>query len=591
MAPRDTAGRGAVSVLLAALLGTLAQPVAAQPFTQIVEITSGLASPIGIIHAGDGRNRLFVVEQRGVIRVWDGILRATPFLDLTALTCTGMCGEERGLLGLAFHPNYETNGFFYVFYTSAADGALVIARYSVSADINVANPGSALVLLRIPHPVANHNGGHLVFGPDLYLYAGTGDGGGGGDPDENGQDIDTLLGKILRIDVNGDGFPADPSRNYAIPPTNPYAGATAGADEVWHHGLRNPWHFSFDRATGEMLIGDVGQNLWEEIDLAPAGTAGINFGWDCREGAHPYSDNNGDENDDCPAGNAGLTDPILEYPHNDVNTGAFIGCSVTGGSVLRNLPRHAFHGNYFYGDFCTGRIWRGVRGGGGAWTALQLFDTSFSVSGFGEGESGRLYFTHRGGSLQWLAPYTFADVTATFWAWPHIEAIYTAGITTGCGPGPSFCVGSTTTRAEMAVFLVRGIHGPAFVPPPATGVFADVPAGYWAASHVEQLFDDGVTTGCATNPLRFCPSDPVTRAEMAIFLLRSRHGAGYTPPPATGTVFTDVAASSFAAAWIEQLAAEGITTGCAPGRYCPGGLTTRAEMAAFLARTFALALP
>ncbi|HEY9421289.1 MAG TPA: S-layer homology domain-containing protein, partial [Thermoanaerobaculia bacterium] len=186
---------------------------------------------------------------------------------------------------------------------------------------------------------------------------------------------------------------------------------------------------------------------------------------------------------------------------------------------------------------------------------------------------------------------TFSDVAADFWAWPFVEALAAAGLTTGCAAG-QFCPETSVSRAETAAFLVRGIHGPGFVPPPATGtVFQDVPADYWAASWIEQIFQDGLTSGCASAPPRFCPEQPLTRAEMAVFLLRAKHGGAYTPPAATGTVFSDVPAGDWAASWIEQLAAEGITTGCAPGLYCPEAPVSRAQMAAFLTRTFSLPLP
>jgi glucose/arabinose dehydrogenase len=299
-----------LSILLS--LGA-ALPAAAAPgsFITTVQIAGSLPNAVGVTNAGDGSGRLFVAQQTGQIRIWNGAqILATPFLDISALSssCSGGCGE-RGLLGLAFHPSFETNGLFYVYYTRQSDGALQVARYHASPGANVAD-NSGTVLLTILHPNnANHNGGQLAFGPDGYLYIGTGDGGGGGDPDENGQNITTLLGKILRIDVGNTG-----AGSYAIPPTNPFAGATAGADEVWAYGLRNPWRFSFDRATGDLYIGDVGQNLWEEIDFQAAGAAGgRNYGWDCREGKHDYSDPNGDMNAGCPVPSV---DPILEYGHN-----------------------------------------------------------------------------------------------------------------------------------------------------------------------------------------------------------------------------------------------------------------------------------
>jgi glucose/arabinose dehydrogenase len=585
-------------LILALLLGLAAgAPAAAAPgsFVSILQVTGGLADPIGVTNAGDGSGRLFIVQQTGQIRIWDGSqILATPFLDLSSAIspCTpNNCGE-RGLLGLAFHPNYESNGFFYVYYTRASDNDIVVARYQVSGDPNIANPSSALTLLVIEHSLRpNHNGGQLAFGPDGYLYMGVGDGGGGDDPDESGQNINTLLGKILRIDVNGDSFPADPNRNYAIPPNNPFAGATVGEDEIWDFGLRNPWRFSFDRLTGDFYIGDVGQGVWEEIDFQAASSlGGLNFGWDVLEGMHCHEDS---PSGSCNAFlNGGSTLPILEYPHTDPNTGTFIGCSVTGGFVFRNLPHHSFFGNYFYGDFCTGRIWRGIRGGGGAWTSLQILDTSFRISSFGESETGRLYFTHLPtsgiGSLQWLAFHSFADVPPTHFAWSFVESVYGAGITGGCG-GDNFCPESAITRAQMAVFLLVAKHGPGYTPPPATGtVFNDVPATSFAAAYIEQLFHEGIATGCGGG--NYCPDSPVTREQMAVFLLSAQEGAGYTPPACT-PLFADVPCSSPFAPWINELARRGVTSGCGGGNYCPSASVTRGQMAVFLATTFGLPRP
>lgn len=554
-------------------------------------VTSGLTAPVGATHAGDGSGRLFIVEQVGRIRIWDGTqLLPTPFLSLSVGPgcSTTSCGE-RGLLGLAFHPNYENNGLFYVFYTRPSDGALTIARYGVSSNPNVANT-TGTVLLTIPHSRGNHNGGQLAFGSDGYLYIGTGDGGDGGDPDENGQNTNALLGKILRIDVDRDDFPNDSARNYGIPATNPFVGIT-GADEVWDYGLRNPWRFSFDRANGNLFIGDVGQGIWEEIDLDPAGTGGHNFGWDCREGAHDYNDPNGDGNTGC--GSVVSVDPILEFDHSPE-------CSVTGGYVYRGLANSTLlTGKYLFSDYCSGKIWRGIPGTGGSWT----FDynnplpvtASFGLTSFGEDELGRIYVTYSNGGLYWLSPYTFSDVAPTNTYWRFVEAISETGLTTGCtvGTPPSYCPDQDVSRAQMAIFLLRGRHGGAYMPPPATGtVFADVAATDFAAAWIEQLYAEGITTGCAMSPLRYCPTASVRRDEMAAFLLRAKHGSGYTPPPATGTVFADVPVY-WAAPWIERLYAEGITTGCAtnPLRYCPDDTVLRGPMAAFLSRTFALPLP
>ena len=561
-------------------------------------ITSGLSGPIGAVNAGDGSGRLFIVQQRGQIRIWNGSqLLSTPFLDISSLV--GPCGTsgcgERGLLGLAFHPSYGTNGYFFVYYTRVSNGDVQVARYHVSANPNVADAASGLVLLTIPHSSqANHNGGQLAFGSDGYLYIGVGDGGGGGDPYENGQNKTTLLAKLLRIDVDSDGFPADTARNYAIPSTNPFA-AGGGAPEVWAYGLRNPWRFSFDRLTHDLYIADVGQDTLEEVDFQPAGAAGgRNYGWDCREANSNYNDTSDTVNHpqvlntDCPG--KSFTEPVLQYSH---SAG---GCSITGGFVYRGRPASSLlTGNYLYGDFCSGKIWRGIPPAAGAgWTSQQLSVPTFAnLTSFGQGDDGRIYLVSSGGNVEWLAPYTFQDVPATHWAWPYVEALFENGVTTGCDATPNFCVGTQVNRAEMAVFLVRALHGASFTPPAPTGVFADVPPTYWAAGYIEQLYRDGVTTGCAASPLRYCPGNPVTRAEMALFLLRAEHGGGYTPPAGSGTLFSDVPSSHFAVDWIERLYAEGITTGCAanPLRYCPADPVGRDQMAAFLVRTFNLQVP
>lgn len=349
-------------------------------------VASGLDQPVQVTHAGDGTGRLFVVEQAGTIRiVRNGAVLPTPFLDLSSLI---LYGSERGLLGLAFHPNYKTNGRFYVNYTRAGDGATVLAHYRVSsANPNLANPGSAHVLMTIAQPYANHNGGQLLFSPvDGCLYVGMGDGGSGGDPLNHGQNISTLLGAMLRLDVDG----ATP---YAIPTDNPYVGRD-GLDEIWAIGLRNPWRFSFDRETGDLYIGDVGQNLWEEIDYQAAGTpGGLNFGWRCKEGTHDYNFTG-----DCAS--LQLTDPIAEYSHSE-------GRSVTGGFVYRGRAYPALVGRYFYADYVEGKIWSTHKLGSNpeTWSPPTLeLDTGLNISAFGEDETGELYVVDRtGGTLRRLA--------------------------------------------------------------------------------------------------------------------------------------------------------------------------------------------
>ena len=256
---------------------------------QLQLVVSGLNLPVTVTNAGDGSGRLFIVQQTGQIRILNGgTLLPTPFLNISGLV--SCCGEQ-GLLGLAFHPDYANNGFFYVNYTNVA-GNTVVARYEVSpTDPNVADPNSAQTVLTQNQPFSNHNGGQLAFGPDGYLYIALGDGGSGGDPQENGQNLQTWLGKILRVDINGDDFPGDPNRNYAVPPGNPFVGDPNALDEIWAYGVRNPWRCTFDRLTGDFFIADVGQNAWEEINFQPAASAGgENYGWDVLEGMHCFED-------------------------------------------------------------------------------------------------------------------------------------------------------------------------------------------------------------------------------------------------------------------------------------------------------------
>ena len=352
------------------------------PVIQIQPVASGFASPVTVTNAGDDSGRLFVVEQFGRIRILaGGVVLPTPFLDIHELVS---CCNEQGLLGLAFHPDYSNNGFFYVYYTDVA-GTITIARYSVSAgDPNVADPDSHyLILSQLHQPYTNHNGGQIAFGPDGYLYAGLGDGGAGGDPQENAQNLQIWLGKILRVNINGDDFPGDPARNYAVPPDNPFVGNPNALDEIWAYGVRNPWRFSFDRLTGDLLIGDVGQGAWEEIDFQPAGSAGgQNYGWDVLEAMHCYED---DPPGSCAQFlNGGSTLPVLEYSHS-------LGCSVTGGYRYRGQLYPQLNGIYFYGDYCSGRIWGAIQQENGIWLSQQLLQTSLSITTFGEGETGELY--------------------------------------------------------------------------------------------------------------------------------------------------------------------------------------------------------
>jgi glucose/arabinose dehydrogenase len=332
----------------------------------LTQVASGFDLPLGVAHAGD--SRLFVIQQRGRIAIFNGTsVLAQPFLDLSSLVS---CCGERGLLGLAFHPRYRENGFFYVNYTDTA-GNTVVARYSVSAtDPNRADPTSARILLNVAQPFSNHNGGHLAFGPDGYLYIGLGDGGSGGDPGNRAQDLSTLLGKILRIDVDG-------GTTYAIPPSNPFVNRAGARGEIWAYGLRNPWRYSFDRATGDLWIADVGQNAWEEVNFTPSTSiGGENYGWRRMEGMHCF-------NPSTNCRDASMILPVFEYSHAE-------GCSVTGGYVYRGARYPVLKGTYLFADYCSGSVW-GTRREGENFVTKKLLTTNASVTGFGEDVNGELY--------------------------------------------------------------------------------------------------------------------------------------------------------------------------------------------------------
>jgi glucose/arabinose dehydrogenase len=340
-------------------------------------VISGLQNAVGMANAGDGSGRLFILEQPGRIRIAkDGALLPEPFLDIVPqVDCCG----ERGLLGLAFHPDYETNGFFYTNYIDL-NGDTVIARFRASQDPDRADANSEFKIMGIDQPYPNHNGGSMVFGPDGYLYLGLGDGGSGGDPLGNGQNPNTLLGKILRLDINS----AEP---YAIPPENPFNQGN-GAPEVWAWGLRNPWRFSFDRLTGDVYIGDVGQSAWEEIDYLPAGSpGGANFGWNYREGLHPFA-----RNEAVPPADLVLIDPVAEYGHDQ-------GISVTGGYVYRGEKLPEWNGIYLYGDYGSGFVWGLLRDSQGAWQNRLLFQTGSTIASFGEDEQGEIYLVDHQGDV------------------------------------------------------------------------------------------------------------------------------------------------------------------------------------------------
>jgi glucose/arabinose dehydrogenase len=357
---------------------------------QLQTVLSGLSNTVFVTHAHDGTNRLFIIEKVGRIRVAQpGATTSTVFLDITSRVLS--TGNEQGLLGLAFHPQYAINGRFFVYYTKPGSGAdsgkLTIAEYHVSAnDPNVADFNSEIILLGIQHPTnTNHNGGMMAFGPDGYLYIGTGDGGSGDDPPNNAQNINVLLGKMLRIDVNT----PNGAIPYSSPPSNPFIGSIPGADEIYAYGLRNPWRWSFDRSTGQLICGDVGQGTREEIDLI---TNGGNFGWRIMEGFIC----NPDINSSCTPP-SGYVAPIFDYTHS-ASPGGGTRCSITGGYIYRGFRSTVPASAYVYADYCTGEIWQLQSGNN-----TLLLDTTLNITSFGEDEAGEIYVVGQNGTINRLA--------------------------------------------------------------------------------------------------------------------------------------------------------------------------------------------
>ncbi len=349
---------------------TPADASTASPF-KLQLVAEGFTKPLYLVSAKDGTGRIFVIEQAGVVKiVRDGVVADAPFLDITDRV--GSEDNEQGLLSIAFHPQFRENGFFFVDYTDKS-GDTVVARYSSNGD--TADPASEQALLKVDQPYANHNGGQLQFGPDGYLYISLGDGGSAGDPQNRSQNTDVLLGKLLRIDVNS----GDP---YSIPANNPFADG-GGKPEIWALGLRNPWRFSFDRGTGDLWIGDVGQGKHEEVDFQPAGKGGVNYGWKQVEGSQCYVDG-------CDL-NA-YTPPVMEYSHDD-------GCSITGGYVYRGRAVPQLRGWYLYGDYCSGTIWM-LRNDGTTWdNQVAIAKSGAQITSFGEDQQGEVYVIDRDGRV------------------------------------------------------------------------------------------------------------------------------------------------------------------------------------------------
>lgn len=355
---------------------------------KLTQVASGFTRPLYVTHAGDGSNRIFLVEQVG--KIWilkNGLIQAQPFLDIEELISPGAITNsfsEQGLLGLAFHPDYSDNGAFFIYYTDRR-GSTVVARYRVDeSNPDIADPDTGQILFQLSQPYANHNGGHIEFGPDGYLYIALGDGGAANDPLGAGQNRQLLLGSILRIDVDG-------AAPYAIPPDNPFVDEVNARAEIWAYGLRNVWRFSFDRLTGDLYMADVGQNQWEEINFQPADSiGGENYGWNVWEGNHIF------------AGGAAPNHvpPVFDYSH------AF-GCSVTGGVIYRGEAIPDLQAVYLFGDWCSGRVWGLWRDREFAWQTRELMKTDLPISSFGEDEAGEVYVIDYGGAL-----YRFDAVSA-----------------------------------------------------------------------------------------------------------------------------------------------------------------------------------
>lgn len=375
---KKTKPRSYILILFVALVVCLL--LSGKAYSSQIALTlyaTGLSHPLSLANAGDGSARLFVAEQSGVVKIIkNGVLQATPFLDITD---RALSGGERGLLGIAFPPGYPTKGYFYVNYTRSPDGATTISRFQVTTNPDIAAPQSEEVILIIQQPFANHNGGQIAFSPkDGYLYIGMGDGGSGGDPQNFAQNLNELpgnmklLGKLLRINVESGVTP------YDIPSDNPLF--NSARSEIWALGLRNPWRFSFDRLTGDLYIGDVGQSSREEVNFQPASsTGGENYGWNILEGSLCFNPPSG-----C-VPPIGYSAPIAEYDHTE-------GCSITGGLIYRGTCSPFLQGIYLYGDFCTGRIW-GLRRLGPVWQNNLFVTAPFQISSFGEDESGEIYVT------------------------------------------------------------------------------------------------------------------------------------------------------------------------------------------------------
>ena len=372
-----------IVLLFAAILIIMGKNTEAQFTMQQTFPNLTFSSPVDLQYAPDGTDRIFIVEQSGIIKVFENNINTTTVKTFLNITDRVISGGETGLLGLAFHPDYANNGYFYVDYTTPNPLRTHVSRFQVTSNPDSADKNSELVLLEVAQPFSNHNGGRTTFGPDGYLYIGFGDGGSGGDPNDNAQNRSVLLGKILRIDVN------NPSGllNYGIPPDNPFVGNTQGwREEIYSYGMRNPWRFSFDPVTGWLWCGDVGQNTWEEIDTI---TNGGNYGWRCYEGNHPYNLTN--------CNDTTYLFPLWEYDHTGGN------CSITGGYIYRGMRKPELTGNYIYGDYCSGKIWS-LNYSGGTVSNTQISTAPSSILSFGVDMNNEFYILGSNGKIYEYQP-------------------------------------------------------------------------------------------------------------------------------------------------------------------------------------------
>lgn len=462
-------------------------PLLAQPQIRLAQVTGGLNGASDLQNAGDGSGRLFVAQQNGIIRIFrNGALLSTPFLNIGTKT---EGGGERGLLGLAFSPNFSTSRRFYVYYT-ALNGDIVISLFRASA----ANPDVAetteQILLTIPHPRSNHNGGSLRFGPDGYLYAAVGDGGGGGDPDQAGQNLETLLGKILRLDVE-----SQPG-TLLIPPTNPFANSATAKREIWAYGLRNPWRTSFDRQTGDFWIADVGQNAREEVNFQTANSpGGQNYGWNRVEGTLCFATT--------PCNTQGITMPVAEYDN------PAMGCSVTGGFVYRGTQYPSLAGTYFYADFCSGRVW-GISRQGSTFVNQFLLSSGLNITTFGEEENGEIYAASGGSLFHLEAVGTTNNVTVEITSNPNgqrfqVDAaatVLTAPQTLSFPAGSSHSIRwlNTDTPVARQVFLTWA-DGPSANPREITATAGASYQGVFQTAYPVTTQTNG-SGGVALDPVR-----------------------------------------------------------------------------------------